>query len=601
MSSARLTLPCRLEGVCDITRMLVALLLRYLRPYRWLAVVVVMLQLTSNLASLYLPTVNASIIDDGVATGDTSAIIRLGGVMLVVTGVQVLCAIGSVYYGSRVGIGFGRDLRSVIFDHVSGLSEQDTAPFGAPSLLTRTTNDVRQIELVVQTTSTVLITVPIICVGGVFMAIRQDVVLSWLLVVSLPLLAGAGYAIVARMLPIFGSMQSLIDDINRVIGEQISGVRVIRAFTRERYEKDRFANSNRAVTSAAIAVGRWQVLMLPVTSLFINVSSVALIWFGGARIDSGQMQIGSLTAFLSYFMQILTAVMMATVFMQILPRGSVCAMRIGELLSVTPTITNPRNPQRPAYGIEGVVDLDAVTFRYPGSDSPALQNVSLTALPGTVTAIVGSSASGKSTLVSLICRFYDVTFGSVLVDGIDVRDYDPEVLWSSIGLVPQRCHLLPGTVADNLRFGRPEASDSEMWEALRIAAADDFVRAHPDGLKMEVGESGVNISGGQRQMLAIARAVISRPAIYLFDDAFSALDVHTDARVRASLSEVVADSTVIIVAQRLSTVIEVDQVVILDEGRMLGVGTHESLMAECPAYAELAALQSMASDLEDGR
>lgn len=587
--------------MCDIVRMLAVLLRRYVRPYRRIALAVVVLQVISNLASLVLPTVNASIIDDGVATGDTDAIVRLGGVMLVITGVQVLCAIGSVYYGSRVGLGFGRDLRSAIFDHVSGLSEQDTAQFGTPSLLTRTTNDVRQIELVVQTTSTVLITVPIICVGGLVMAIRQDAVLSLLLVVTLPPLAWAGWAIVAHMLPIFRTMQGLIDDINRVMGEQIAGVRVIRAFTREDYEKYRFAQSNHAVASTALAVGRWQVLMLPVTSLFINISSVALIWFGGFRIDSGQMQVGSLIAFLSYFMQILTAVMMATVFMQILPRASVCAMRIGALLSTTPKITTPRNPQHPAHGIEGSVELDAVTFRYPSSDQFALQNVSLAASPGTVTAIVGSSASGKSTLLSLICRFYDVTSGSVHLDGIDVRDYDPEVLWSSIGLVPQRCHLLPGTVADNLRFGRTEASDSEMWEALRIAAADDFVREHPDGLQMEVGQNGVNLSGGQRQMLAIARAVISRPAIYLFDDAFSALDMHTDARVRASLRDVVADSTVIIVAQRLSTVVEVDQVVILDEGKVLGIGTHESLLSECPAYAELAALQSMASDSADRR
>jgi ATP-binding cassette subfamily B multidrug efflux pump len=582
--------------LCESNRMLTGLLRQYVRPYRGLIALVAGFQLISTLAALYLPTVNASIIDDGVAKGDTHTIIRLGGVMLLVTGLQVLCAVGALYAGSRASIGFGRDLRSAMFHHVTGLSEQDTAPVGTPSLLTRTTNDVRQIEVVVQVTSTVLITVPIMCVGGVVMSIRQNAGLSWLLLVSVPVLAVASYLIISRMLPLFERLQKLIDNINRVMREQLSGIRAIRAFARERFEQERFAKANREVFVTALAAGRWQVLMVPVTVLVIDLSSVALIWFGGLRIGAGRMQVGSLIAFLSYFLLILISVLMAMAFLELLPRASVCAKRISEVLSTTPAITSPRDHKRPAYGIDGIVRLDNVAFRYPGADHSALQDVSLTALPGTVTAIIGKSGSGKSTLISLICRFYDVTAGAVLVDGIDVRDYDTDQLWSAIGLVPQRGYLFSGTVADNLRFGRPAASDAEMWEALRVAAADDFVREHPDGLQMQLSQRGVNLSGGQRQMLAIARAVINRPAVYLFDDAFSALDVHTDARVRTSLREVAPDSTTIIVAQRISTVAAVDQIVVLDHGEVIGIGTHDSLLADCPAYAELSDLQSLDSD-----
>lgn len=577
--------------------MLAEVLRQYVRPYRWLIAVVAGLQLISTLASLYLPTINASIIDDGVAKGDTHTVIGLGGVMLLVTGLQVLCAVGALYCGSRASIGFGQDLRSAMFDHVTGLSAQDTSCVGTPSLLTRTTNDVQHIEVVVQVTSTVLISAPIMCVGGVFMSIRQDVGLSGLLLVSVPVMVVTIYPIVSRLLPLFRSLQNLIDDINRVMREQLSGIRVIRAFARERFEVERFAKANRTVFMTALTVGRWQVLLAPVTMMVINLSSVALVWVGGRRIGTGQMQVGSLIAFLSYFLQILTAVMMATVFLELLPRASVCAGRISEVLSMNPAITSPQDYKRPAHGIEGILQLDKVTFRYPGADHPALQNVSFTASPGTVTAIIGGSGSGKSTLVSLICRFYDVNSGAVFVDGIDVRDYETEQLWSAIGLVPQRGYLFSGNVADNLRFGRPGASDAEIWEALRVAAADDFVREDADGLQMPISQGGINLSGGQRQMLAIARAVINRPAIYLFDDAFSALDVHTDARVRDSLREVAPDSTVIIVAQRISTVAAVDQIVVLDKGEVVGVGTHEALLESCPAYAELTDLQSLGTDV----
>ena len=580
-------------GVCDSNQMLLALLRQYIRPYRRLVAVLMALQLTSGLASLYLPTVNAAIIDEGVAKGDTATIVRLGMVMLSVTGLQVLCAVGAVYFGSRTGMGFGRDLRRAIFEHVTTFSERETARFGAPTLLTRSTNDVRQIQYLVQITGTVLITAPIMCAGGIVMAIHQEAALTWLLLVSVPVMAVSNYLVMSRMLPLLRRMQGLIDGINRVMRDQLSGVRVVRAFTRERFERDRFARANAALSNTALAAGNLQALMLPVTTLTINVSSVALIWFGGLRIDRGQMQVGSLTAFLAYFTQILMAVLMATMTLVVLPRASVCAERITGVLSTRAAVEDPPSPKFPRGGITGVVRLDGATFTYPGADRPVLQDISLTALPGTTTAIVGSTGSGKSTLVSLICRLYDVTAGAVLVDDVDVRDYHTERLWSAIGLVPQRGHLFSGTVADNLRYGKADATDEEMWEALRVADADGFVRAHDDGLQMRVAQGGINFSGGQRQRLAIARAVIRRPAIYLFDDAFAALDVHTDARVRVSLAQTSGAATIIVVTQRISTAAQADQVIVVDGGKLVGSGTHESLLADCATYAEFADSQSV--------
>ena len=577
--------------------MLLALLRQYVAPYRWLVVAVMFFQTVSTLASLYLPTVNAAIIDDGVTQGNTSLIVRLGLVMLGVTAVQGLCAIGAVYFGSRTGMGFGHDLRAALFGHIITFSAREAAHFSPASLLTRTTNDVQQIQILVQMTATTLVTAPIMCIGGIFMAIHQDAGLSWLLLVSVPVLAISNYLIVSRMLPIFRTMQQRIDGINRVLREQLSGIRVIRAFAREPFERQRFAEANQAVSDAALAAGRWQALMLPVTTLTINISSVALIWFGGFRIDAGQMQVGSLIAFLSYFMQILMAVMMATLIMVMLPRASVCAERITEVLETDASITSPATPEHPDAGTRGRVVLDRAGFSYPGAESPVLQAVSFTATPGTTTAIVGGTGSGKSTLVALICRLYDVTDGAVLLDGVDVRSYNTEELWAALGLVPQRGYLFSGTVADNLRYGKADASEAEMWAALEVAAAAEFVRADPDGLAMRVAQGGANFSGGQRQRLAIARAVIRRPAVYLFDDAFSALDVHTDARVRAALDEVSADSTVIIVAQRVSTVMRADQIVVLDAGHVVGIGTHDDLIERCDAYAEFVDSQTVGAGL----
>jgi ATP-binding cassette, subfamily B, multidrug efflux pump len=593
-------LPIKTDGrYATVTPMLWSLLRKYARPYRSLLAIVAVFQLISTLASLYLPTVNAAIIDEGVAKGDLHIIVELGGIMLAVTALQVVCAIGAVYFGSRAGTGFGRDLRSAIFHHVTGFSAEETSRFGASSLLTRTTNDVQQIQLLVQLTCTMLITAPIMSIGGIFMAIHQDAGLSWLLLVSVPILAAANYWIVSHLLPIFRRMQRLIDGINRVMREQLAGIRVIRAFARESFERNRFAQANEDLADTAIEAGRWQALMLPVTTLVINISSVALIWFGGLRIDAGQMQVGSLIAFLSYFMQILMAVLLATFILVIIPRASVCAERIGEVLSTEPQITSPPDPVRPAL-IAGEMRMDGASFSYPGAELPVLQDISLIAKPGTTTAIVGSTGSGKSTLVALVCRLYDVTAGSVRIDGIDVRDFDPEQLWAAIGVVPQRGYLFSGTVADNLQLGAAPGqvvTEDDMWHALEVAAADDFVRGHADGLDMRVAQGGINFSGGQRQRLAIARAVIRRPAVYLFDDAFSALDVHTDARVRAALRQVSADSTVVIVSQRISTVARADQIVVIDDGHIIGVGTHDTLLTQCPEYAEFADSQSLGAGL----
>lgn len=580
--------------------MLLALLRQYIQPYRRLVAVLMLLQLVSTLASLYLPTVNAAIIDEGVAKGDTATIVSLGMVMLSVTGLQVLCAVAAVYFGSKTGMGFGRDLRAAMFEHVTTFSEHETARFGAPTLLTRSTNDVRQIQYLVQISSTVLVTAPIMCIGGIIMAIHQEAALTWLLLVSVPIMAVANYWVMSHMLPLFRRMQGLIDGINRVMRDQLSGVRVVRAFAREGYERDRFARANAALSNTALTAGNWQAVMLPVTTLTVNVSSVALIWFGGLRIDRGQMQVGSLTAFLAYFTQILMAVLMATMTLVVLPRASVCAERITEVLSTQAAVDNPQSPVFPRGGITGVVRLEHATFSYPGADRAVLQDISLTARPGATTAIVGSTGSGKSTLVSLICRLYDVTGGAVLIDDVDVRDYHTERLWSAIGLVPQRGYLFSGTVADNLRYGKADATEDEMWEALRVADADGFVRAQDDGLRMRVAQGGINFSGGQRQRLAIARAVIRRPAIYLFDDSFGALDVHTDARVRASLQEVSREATVIVVTQRVSTAAQADQVIVVDDGKLVGTGTHESLLTDCATYAEFADSQSV-SALPSGR
>ncbi len=565
--------------------MLVRLLRTHLRPYRRPLQVVIVLQLLGTIAMLYLPRLNADIIDLGIARGDTDYIVSTGGWMLLVTLVQILCSVGAVYYGARTAMGVGRDLRAAVFGRVTEFSAREVNRFGAPSLITRTTNDVQQVQMLVVMGATMLVTAPIMCVGGVIMALREDIGLAWLVAVCVPVLLVSIGLVIRRMVPQFRLMQTRIDAVNRVLREQITGIRVVRAFVREPVETERFDVANQEVTDVAVAAGRLFALVFPIVMLIVNVSTVAVLWFGALRIDAGLMQIGSLTAFIAYLVQILMAVMMATLMATMIPRAAVCADRIAEVLDTESSVVPPAHPVRPERR-DGLLTFTGVGFHYPGADAPVLRGIDLTATPGTTTAIVGSTGAGKTTLLSMAARLFDATEGTVAVDGVDVRDLDLEELWSRIGLVPQRPFLFSGTVAENLRQGRPEATDDELWEALEVAQAG-FVRDMPDGLDSVVTQGGSNVSGGQRQRLAIARALVKRPEIYLFDDSFSALDLATDARLRAALRPHTAAATVLVVAQRVSSIIEADRIVVLDDGVVVGSGTHEQLLTDCPTYVEI--------------
>ena len=570
--------------------MLARILKRYLRPSAPLIVGVVVFQLAQALASLLLPALNADIIDRGIARGDSGYILSVGGMMLGITLVQIACAITAVYFGARVAMALGRDLREAIFAHVGTFSEHEVARFGAPSLITRSTNDVQQVQMLVLMTSTMLVSAPILAVGGVIMALQQDVGLSAIMAVAIPVLLVAVSLIIVRMVPLFRVMQERIDGVNRVLREQLAGMRVVRAFVRERHEVDRFADANAALTETALRAGRLFALMFPIVLLVLNASSVAVLWFGAARIEAGLMQVGALTAFLTYLIQILMAVLMATFIAVLLPRATVSADRIGEVLETTSSVVLPAAPVT-ELATRGRVELRGVGFEYPGAAEPVLAGVDLVAEPGTVTAIIGSTGSGKTTLVSLLPRLIDATAGQVLIDGVDVRDLDPDVLWARIGLVPQRPFLFSGTIASNLRFGKPDATDDELWAALEVAQAADFVRAMPDGLETAVAQGGTTVSGGQRQRLAIARALVKQPPIYVFDDSFSALDTATDARLRQALRRSVADATVIIVGQRVATVQDADQIIVLEDGAVVGRGTHAELLAGNETYAEIVSSQ----------
>ncbi|WP_053205000.1 ABC transporter ATP-binding protein [Jiangella muralis] len=575
--------------------MLITLLRTYLRPYRrWLTAVVV-LQFIGTLASLYLPSLNADIIDNGIARGDTGYIVRTGGWMLAATLLQITCTVGAVYFGAKTAMAFGRDVRAAIFHRVGEFSAREVGRFGAPSLITRNTNDVQQVQMLVLMSCTLLVTAPIMATGGVIMALREDVGLAWLLLVCVPALIAGIALIVRRMVPGFRLMQERIDGVNRVMREQITGIRVVRAFVRERWEQSRFAVANTALTDTALYVGRLMALMFPWVMLIFNVSSVAVLWFGAGRVDDGQMQIGSLTAFLTYLIQILMSVMMATFMLVMLPRATVCAERIGEVLDTESSVLPPSDPVTTLPGRVSL-ELRGAEFAYPGAESPVLRDVTFTVEPGSTTAVVGSTGSGKTTLVSLVPRLIDVTAGQVLAGGVDVRRLDPEALRERVGLVPQKAYLFSGTVASNLRYGNPDATDDELWEALRIAQAADFVEEMPEGLDAPIAQGGTNVSGGQRQRLAIARALVRRPAIYLFDDSFSALDLATDARLRAALRPHTTDAAVVIVAQRISTIIDADQIVVLDDGAVVGLGTHAELIETCPTYAEIVESQLTAEE-----
>lgn len=565
---------------------MIRLLRRYLRPYAGYLAAVLGLQLVQAMAALFLPSLNASIIDNGVATGNTGYIWAIGGVMLVVSLVQIAAQIGATWFGSRSAMAFGRDLRQAIFDRALSFSAREMNSFGAPTLITRNTNDVQQLQMLVQMTATMIISAPLMMVGGVVMALREDVGLSWLIVVAAGTLGGVIGILVTQTLPLFKAMQVRIDTLNRVMREYLSGLRVIRAFVREPTETQRFDQANHALADTATRIGRRMMTMFPVVFFVMNISSVAVVWFGAFRIASGDLQVGQLTAYLAYLTQILMSVMMSTMILMMAPRAAVGAERINQVLGTDSSVVPPVNPITDLT-IHGEVSFDHVSFTYPGAAHPVLQDVSFTARPGTTTAIIGSTGAGKTTLISLLPRLFDATAGVVRVDNVDVRELDPDLLWGRIGLVPQRPYLFSGTVASNLRLGNPDASDDELWHALEVAQAKGFVERMPEGLDSPISQGGTNVSGGQRQRLAIARALVRKPEIYIFDDAFSALDVATDAALRERLAGETTQAAVIVVAQRVSTIREADQIVVLDDGAIVGIGTHDELLDTCQTYAEI--------------
>ena len=575
--------------------MLLRLLRTHLAPYKKWLLAIAALQFVGTVAALYLPSLNADIIDNGVVTGDTGYILRRGAEMLVISLVQIVCAVAAVYFSARTAMSFGRDVRTAIFHRVGSFSNREVQHFGAPSLITRETNDVQQVQTFVLMAGTLLVAAPIMLVGGLVMAMREDLGLSWLVAVVVPVLIGSVAFVASRMVPYFRQVQTRIDEVNRLLREQITGVRVVRAFARERHETERFAVANDDLTAVATSAGRWMATMFPTVMLIINVSSVAVLWYGGHRVDNGEMQVGALTAFLSYLVQILMSVMMGTFALIMVPRSAVCADRIVEVLDTESSVVPPAEPVT-SLEVRGRLELDGVEFAYPGADQPVLRDVSFKAERGRTVAVIGSTGAGKSTLVNLVPRLFDVTAGEVRVDGVDVRRLDPDLLWSVIGLVPQKAYLFSGSVADNLRYGKLDAGEDEMWAALEIAQAADFVRAMDGGLEATIAQGGTNVSGGQRQRLAIARAVIKRPEIYLFDDAFSALDLTTDARLRSALAPVTRDATVVIVAQRVSTIRDADLILVLEDGLVVGRGTHDELLADCTTYQEIVASQLSAEE-----
>lgn len=575
--------------------MLWKLLVQYLRPHRQLLIAVVLFQLAQSIASLYLPTLNADIIDEGVAKGDTGVILSLGGLMLGITLLQIACAVVAVYFGAKAAMGVGRDLRGAIFSRVGEFSEQEVTKFGAPSLITRSTNDVQQVQQLVLMAATMMVAAPMLAIGGVIMAVRQDLQLSWLIAVAVPVLMIGVGLIIVRMVPLFRKMQKRIDTVNRVLREQLTGIRVVRAFVREDIETARFAQANEDVTDTALRAGRLMALAFPVVMLVLNISSVAVIWFGSFRIEDGSMQVGTLIAFLSYLMQILMSVMMATFMAVMIPRAAVSADRIGEVLGTESSVRPPRNPLSSAVRRGELEMLDA-GFAYPGADQPVLSGISFTARAGQTTAIIGSTGAGKTTLVNLMPRLFDATNGSVRIDGVDVRELHPDLLWGHIGLVPQRPYLFTGTVRSNLQYGKPDATEDECWEALEIAQARDFVEEMEGGLDAPISQGGTNVSGGQRQRLAIARALVKRPELYIFDDSFSSLDTGTDARLRQALKRSTAGATLVIIAQRVSSIVDADQILVLDDGRIVGRGTHSELLETSETYREIVSSQLAAEE-----
>ncbi len=562
------------------------ILIRYLSRYRWLLVAILVFQAASAIATLYLPRLNADIINLGVARGDTGFIWSQGGLMLVISLGQIVASVIATYFAARAAMAAGRDIRLDVFERVSGFSERELSQFGAGSLITRNTNDVQQVQMLAMMGATMLVSAPLLAIGGIIMALQQDVGLSWLIAVSVPVLLVLAGLIIARMVPLFRSYQTKLDAVNRVMREQLTGVRVVRAFVRERIEEERFRGANTDILVVGRKVGSLFVLLFPLAMLVLNVTVVGVIWFGGIQVDAGGVEIGTLFAFIQYVAQILGGVLMASFMTVMIPRAAVSAERIGEVLDSRSTLERPANPVE-RLPEPGAIEFDDVAFAYPGADSPVVSGISFTARPGETVAIVGSTGAGKTTLVSLIPRLFDVTSGAVRVGGVDVRDADLDVLWKSIGLVPQRPFLFSGTVASNLRFGREEATDDELWRALEIAQGRDFVEVMDGQLEGRIAQGGTNVSGGQRQRLAIARAIVHRPAALVFDDSFSALDLSTDARLRQALWKELPEVTKIVVAQRVSTITGADRIVVLEDGRMAGLGTHDELLATSATYREI--------------
>jgi len=573
--------------------MLGRLLAHYLRRGWPLIIGVLVFQIAQSLASLWLPTLQADIIDDGVLKGDVDFIWRTGGLMLVISLGQIICTIVAVYFGSRLAMGMGRDIRHDLFHRVVQFSQREVGKFGAPSLITRNTNDVQQVQMLVQMSATMMVSAPILAIGGVIFAIRQDVGLSWLMAVSVPVLLIIVSLIVVRMVPAFRAMQKRIDRVNQIMREQLTGIRVVRAFVREPQERARFTKASEDVMESAVRAGNLMAIMFPAVTIVLNVSSAAVIWFGAFQVQDGNAQIGTLFAFLTYMMQILMGVMMATFMFVMIPRAAVCAGRIGDVLQTEPSVAARPQLAEPPTPV-GRVEFDHVDFTYPGAEDAVVTDVSFTVEPGTTTAIIGSTGSGKTTLVGLLPRLFDVTGGQVRLDGVDVRDYDPDVLWKRIGLVQQRAFLFSGTVASNLRYGDETATDDELWDALEIAQAKGFVEEM--GLDAPIAQGGTNVSGGQRQRLSIARAIVHKPAVYVFDDSFSALDLSTDAALRHALDERLPEATRIVVAQRVSSIQHADQIIVLDHGRIVGLGRHDDLVETCETYREIVESQLTAQE-----
>lgn len=569
---------------------LTRLLRRFLRPYLRLITVLVVLLVAQTAGNLYLPNLNGDIINNGVVTGHLSYIVRTGEWMLLLTLLIGLCSVAGIYWASRVAMGAGADIRADVFERVQTFSSRDMNDFGTASLITRNTNDVQQIQIFLQMALTMMVIAPIMCFGGIAMALHEGAQLSTLLLVAMPVMGVFLSVIMVKVIPRFRSMQGKIDRLNQVLREQITGVRVIRAFVRNDFEGERFTNANDALTSTALSVNRTFAVMLPAMMIILNLSSVAVVWFGGRLVSEGSMPIGNLTAFLTYIMQILLSVMMAVMVAILLPRAAASAERVSQVLNTLPAISNPLDPE-PIVVRDGEIRLEGVSFSYPGSQRAVLEAISLILSPGTTSAIIGGTGSGKTTLVNLIPRFFEATRGRVVVNGVDVRQQRLEDLWGSLGIVPQSAYLFSGTVASNLRFAREDATDEELWRALEIAQASDFVLAMPGGLEAPIDQSGTNVSGGQRQRLCIARALVKRADAYLFDDCFSALDAATDARLRRALATGVGAAAVVIVAQRVSTIIDADQIIVLDEGRIVGIGTHQHLVATCATYREIVVSQ----------